>query len=120
MAGVAERVLFVATVALLRVIHRLYGMNTDEVATMVLGLVIPTGVGQVQVFTRPSTLMAIQAPSLIMAFSAVVAGFAGQNPVMPHEISFVIRGDSFPLVAVITFLDCHPRVFLVCHLLRKR
>lgn len=108
------------TVALLRIVQGLHGMYVDKVAAMVFGLVIPPEIGLIQVFAISAPLVAIQAPGLIMALPAVVAGLAGQNPVVTNEICLMVWRNSLSLMAVIAFPYIHPGIFLVCHLCSKR
>lgn len=44
-AGVAERLLIVAAVALLRIVQSFDGMNIDEIAAVAFGFVIPPEIG---------------------------------------------------------------------------
>ena len=67
-----------------------HGVNIDEVATMALGLVIMPEVLPRKIITCAAALMTVQAPFMLMALVAVIAGLAGQNSVAADEISIMI------------------------------
>lgn len=106
MAGAAVR-LVVAAVAQLRVVLGLYRVDIYKVASMALGLKVPSKVPFVKSRTVAAALMAIKAPGLVMALIAVISGFAGKDAMSSHKVGIMIGCNPFALVAVIALLDCH-------------
>ena len=74
---------------------------------MALWLVVTPEVFLRKIITRTAPLMTVQAPFLLMALAAVVAGLARQYPVTTYEIGVVVESYAFALVAVIALLDLH-------------
>jgi hypothetical protein len=57
---------------------------------MTLGFVIAPGVFFRKIITGTAPLVAIKTPLLLVALAAVVAGFAGQNPVATYVIRIMV------------------------------
>ena len=112
--------LVVAAIALLLIVQGFQRVNADEVAAVAFGLEVTPEVFHGQVVTAAASLMAIQAPFLLMALLAVAAGLAGQYAVAAHEVSIMVRSYPLALMAGVTLLDLHFGVFLVRHLFSVR
>ena len=74
---------------------------------MALWLVVTPEVFLRKIITRTAPLMTVQAPFLLMALAAVVAGLAGQYPMTAHEVCVVVERYAFTLMALIALLECH-------------
>jgi prepilin-type processing-associated H-X9-DG protein len=65
--------------------------------------------------------MAIKTPFLFMALTAIIAGFAGQNPVTAYKIGIMVQCNTFRLMAGVAFLDGHVLIFsMVCFFIGVR
>ncbi len=99
--------LVVATSACLRIILCLERVQCKEVAAVAFGLIIPSKILGSEIHACPTALMTVQAPGLLVAFLAVVAGLACHNPVAAHPVGVVVQAHTFAIMAGVAILDFH-------------
>ena len=109
----AVRLVLMAPGAGLRVVHGFNGMDLQPVGAVALGDVIPLVILGRELYIDSSTLMAIQAKSLVMALGTVSSPFIGQQPMPPHPVGIVVRGNPLRLVTVVAFGNFHGCIILV-------
>jgi hypothetical protein len=94
-----------ATIAALRVIRRLDGMDGDKIGSMRPGHVLPSrrrAPRQIR-FDAPA-LVAIDTKGLLMTIRTIAARLLGQQSVLRHEKRAVIAHDTGAAVAIPTFI----------------
>jgi hypothetical protein len=84
---------------------------------MALGFVIAAKGALRQVVPGAAAFVTVEAPFLLMALAAVVAGLAGKNPVTAYEVRVMVRCDTFGFVTGIALTERHGAVFGVSGLL---
>jgi len=111
MASVAECHGVMAAITLLRVALRLDRVNGNKVTAMAFWCVIALEGVPCQINTGTTALVAIKAPLLLMALTAIVAGLAGQDPVAADEIRIMVDCNAFRLMAGVALPDRHVFIF---------